>query len=557
MAPAKTNTAHLLTAVAAALLGGLLFFWALTHSDLSRREAREAIPVVHMLRGAGLALPLANDENPRTKPPAFYWASALIASLAGEVSTTTVRLTSVLAGAATVLLITLFGARLYSPAVGFLAGIILATSWRYAYLASHARVDMIFAFFVTGGFIALWRGLSEPGRGKHVWGAGIWLGLAMLAKGPPGWVLPLGALLVYCLWARPPAVPWGRLMAVPLGIFCVWMVLAAVEGGREFIDMVYNENVGRAIGRTTAALHRNPFYYYIPQLFAGLAPWSLFLPWALWLGLRRASRERSTVYLATAVGFIVIFFSLFPGKRGDYLLPLYPMAALLIAWAFLRKRLESGRGFTWPAYLLAALSAVLAAAVLSLAGAPEKILDLVMEGMNSRDRWMARLLFDQHLPGAAALYSGAAGLLAFTALFVWAARVRSRHGVCTGAALWAAALLVLVHGPFARWANEHSTLKPFAREVAALVGDRPVYFFGLSREDFFFYFNRPARPVVERPMGEAVRAFMADKEAYLLVRKPEADLVMESHPGLAGVLENTAAFEPYRLIAHAPPDAER
>jgi hypothetical protein len=63
--------------------------------------------------------------------------------------------------------------------------------------------------------------------------------------------------------------------------------------------------------------------------------------------------------------------------------------------------------------------------------------------------------------------------------------------------------------------------------------------------------------VVERPLEEAVRAFMADKEAYLLVRTPEADLVMESHPGLAGVLENTAAFEPYRLIAHAPPDAER
>ena len=116
-----------------------------------RGKLAEGVPVVHMDRGASLWVPRINDERVRTKPPLFYWAGLVASKVLGGVSEISLRLPSVFAGTATVFLTTLLGFRLFSPVTGCLAGLILATSWRYAYLASHARIDMLFAFFTYPG----------------------------------------------------------------------------------------------------------------------------------------------------------------------------------------------------------------------------------------------------------------------------------------------------------------------------------------------------------------------------------------------------------------------
>ena len=65
------------------LLAAFLFSWSIFHSDLSKREAREGVPVVNMMRGGNLWLPQITPEQLRTKPPLFYWSGLLSSKLLG------------------------------------------------------------------------------------------------------------------------------------------------------------------------------------------------------------------------------------------------------------------------------------------------------------------------------------------------------------------------------------------------------------------------------------------------------------------------------------------
>ena len=110
-----------------ALLAAFLFSWSIFHSDLSKREAREGVPIVNMMRGGNLWLPQINPQQLRTKPPLFYWSGLLSSKVLGEVNEVSLRIPSVLAGVGTVFLTTFLGMRQFSPVIGCLAGLIIAT----------------------------------------------------------------------------------------------------------------------------------------------------------------------------------------------------------------------------------------------------------------------------------------------------------------------------------------------------------------------------------------------------------------------------------------------
>ena len=167
------------------LLAAFLFCGSIFYSDLSKREAREGVAVVNMMQGGSFWLPQIHAQQLRTKPPLFYWSGLVSSKLFGEVNEVSLRIPSVLAGVGTVFLTTLLGMRQFSPLIGCLAGLILTTCWRFAYLGSHARVDMLFTFFITLAFVALWELFRQENKPLK-WLTGIAIGLAVLTKGPLG-----------------------------------------------------------------------------------------------------------------------------------------------------------------------------------------------------------------------------------------------------------------------------------------------------------------------------------------------------------------------------------
>jgi hypothetical protein len=105
--------------------------------------------------------------------------------------------------------------------------------------------------------------------------------------------------------------------------------------------------------------YQSPFYF-IPLFLSNMAPWSFFLPCIVFFAYRerRWLSEEKISYLWVWIVTVFVFFSLARGKRGIYILPLYPAAALLFAVWWLKMEKGEVRGFKFVraiGYYIAAL----------------------------------------------------------------------------------------------------------------------------------------------------------------------------------------------------------
>ena len=525
------------------LLAAFLFSWSILHSDLSKREAREGVPVVNMIQGGNLWLPQIHAQQLRTKPPLFYWSGLVSSKLLGEANEISLRIPSVLAGVGTVFLTTFLGMRQFSPLIGCLAGLILTTCWRFAYLGSHARVDMLFTFFITLAFVALWEFFRQENKSLK-WLGGIAIGLAVLTKGPLGWVFPLLALFIFGKFNKNFFIPWTHIVFIPLGLAGLWLLLGWMDGGDAFSKMIYQETIGRIAGSAAIHIHPKPFYYYIPQIFGGMAPWSLFLPLAIWHG--RKYPDVSWKFCTISFVTLFIFLSLFPGKRGDYLLPLYPMAAIILAVFLFRTDSKIKQNLSFPAWMIMGVMIFFILIFSISALSPEFDFNSLSAFLNKRDRWMGQLLYIKHRPSTILLAIGAAGMLFFWNALRQASRENSGIKTSKVVAGWAFLMLLLVHGPVARTVNEYTSLRPFAETVKKVSNSRPVYKYGKIREDLFYYMDRQLKEVYED-----TKELFQSPDALLLIRKTHEPIWLKDFPGGKIILEMDVDFETYQLFEKA------
>jgi hypothetical protein len=169
------------------------------------------------------------------------------------------------------------------------------------------------------------------------WGAFLLMGLAILAKGPVGLLIPLGVYLSLRAATRqgtgprtcPGLLTLGVVLslAVPLTwLFACWRSGAPESYLRE---LIFTQNVSRAAGELG---HRQPFFYYLLHLPVGFLPWTLFVP-AAFVRLRKSDPALLRKLVVWAA-FVVVFFSIPSSKRNLYILPAMPALALMIAAAW-------------------------------------------------------------------------------------------------------------------------------------------------------------------------------------------------------------------------------
>jgi 4-amino-4-deoxy-L-arabinose transferase len=200
-------------------------------------------------------------------------------------------------------------------------------------------------------------------RGEHsahrAVAAGALLGLAFLVKGPVGVVLPLGVVLAGRAAARRTVWPQPRSM-VRAGAACVVVVLPWTLA---FVRAVGLERAmatlrGEVFERYFAGgLHIEPPWYY-----AGVAA-AAFLPWLapLSLGLvrawhwRRSPVARTALYAGAGLLAGLVFLSLGQDKLPSYILPLAPLAALVVTWELARETDDPARRTLGPNLLAATI----------------------------------------------------------------------------------------------------------------------------------------------------------------------------------------------------------
>ena len=375
-----------------ALVSGLVFFTNLgAYALFDEDEPKNAVCGAEMFERGDWIVPTFNAELRTDKPILIYWWMHLSFRLFG-VSEFSARLGSALLAAGTVFLTYHLGRMLYSSTIGCLAATILATCLMFCAVGRAVTPDATLIFCLMLAFTTYVWAVARR-RGGHFSGpseetitpfhellpASAWtcipmyvaMGLAILAKGPIGVLLPctiIGLLMLVTLrrselaegqlvaptgswWRRPvvaavqimrPTRIWraGIAMRLILGAVIVlavalpWYVVVGFKtDGAWLRGFLGDHNLGRFL--ESKENHSGPIFYYAVVILMGTFPWSVFLPLAVWQLRSRlikgAAWSDSDRFLACWTGVWFVFFSLARTKLPNYVLPMYPALALIIA----------------------------------------------------------------------------------------------------------------------------------------------------------------------------------------------------------------------------------
>jgi 4-amino-4-deoxy-L-arabinose transferase-like glycosyltransferase len=318
------------------------------------------------------------------KPALLYWLEILSYKLFG-VSEGAARFGPALCGLLTVALVFLAGGRRqaagskentdhppftihHSPLA---IALVMATSLGLLAFARAASFDIVLTATVTLALACFWGAeTAQTDQARRGWQAGWWmgLGLATLAKGLAGLILPGGIVFVYFILRRElPAKHWWRsiLWGIPgmLAAAALWYGPVIKRNGWAFIDEFF---IQHHFARYTSNKykHPGPFWYYLPVISGLTLPWTPFLLAALQNTIR-PSKIQNPLALAWLI-FPVAFFSFSGSKLPGYILPALPGAAWLAGdWLARWQRGETDAA--WPVRVTGVLFLVFAAGIVGYA----------------------------------------------------------------------------------------------------------------------------------------------------------------------------------------------
>jgi len=276
-------------------------------------------------------------------PPMHWWISAATFKAFGE-SVATAKLPSALAAIAAVLCA--FGmARAFglSNLASFLCAMMLATAPEFWIIGRRCIMDMTMCAFAALAFMAFayFAKEGQPLAKRTGWLVVFWAGLAgaLLSKGMIGLGIPCSGIFVWLIFKREKSFAvWAGLFGaaalalVPAG---AWLYeLYHADGLHAVKTVVWTNNVGRFTGGH--AEHVEPFSYYFAKFPSQFLPWTILLAGAIALLVMQkieGATKSCAIYGLICLGVPFAILCVAAGKRSIYLLPLYPVAALLAACA--------------------------------------------------------------------------------------------------------------------------------------------------------------------------------------------------------------------------------
>ncbi|MCC6418380.1 MAG: glycosyltransferase family 39 protein [Gemmataceae bacterium] len=451
-------------------------------------EGRNSTAAYEMLESGNHVIPTFNGALRSHKPALLYWLQMAAYAVLG-VNEFAARLPSALAALVSLLVVYELGRRLFGAPTGLLAGVVLGSTVMFPAAGRFANPDALLCLFVLLTLACAWRAF-DPGAARMSAGwaalAGAAAGLAVLAKGPSGLLLPEAVLVVFLAWSGRLRMLWDRrvlLGFLTFGLVALpWYVWVGVDTKWQFLrEFLLTHNLERAL--TPMENHGGPPYYYVLVLLVGFAPWSVFLGLAVWFGAwsaltrpwgwaaatwERAADREDGVKLADAYRFLgswcgvyLVAFSLATTKLPNYVLPICPAVALLTARFLDRWRrgaVAVPRPLLGTSIVALALVGVVTAVGLLLAGGA-----IPMPFMRGR--------YTQGVEVWAVL--GAVPLLG-AALAAWCVRRQQRQRFV----VTVAAVAVLFVVPLAAWGitalNRHKAPRPLVEAAGALRRDADI-----------------------------------------------------------------------------------
>lgn len=285
------------------------------------------------------------------KPPLYFWGECLSFAFWGRVTEFTARFPVALDGMLCCFTVYFLGKRIISRGYGVVSSLIFATSLEFLILAKFAILDIVVATCI--GFslcFGIFTNFCQEKHKKYCW----WLfyifsGLAVMAKGIPGFVIPFGSMFFISLYSKNFKEIFKPLYFIPgiilfLLITLPWhIIMLKMHDPMFFDEYIVKHHIERFIGGNELG-REQPFYFYILTLLWGFFPW-IFSVLAVFIRKivkkdfvfkNVTNTQRFLVYNGIITLFVLVFFSASDTKLVTYILPIYGSLACLGGYIWTR-----------------------------------------------------------------------------------------------------------------------------------------------------------------------------------------------------------------------------
>ncbi len=312
------------------LVGFILLFVYFHNLGLNQvwqpNEAFYAYGAKKMLDTGNFLTPEFNGEVRLNKPPMTYWVVALSFAIFG-VNEFALRFLHAVLGLGTGVLTYLIGKEITDRSSALLSSVVFLTSFLFVANSRYASPEVVLTFFITLT-LYLWLKGYRKKNDLITLLSFVSSAMAVLTKGPVGFVMPALIVFVYLLITDRkeilrPIYYIGSLLTLVLSGW--WYLYQLFENGEVFTEVFFKENIKRVYG-----LEADPFYQYFIDIPVSFLPYSFLV----YLALPRSFRDRGLLFpVVWFLSFLVVF-SLVRMKLPVYIMPAFPAMAL-ITGAFL------------------------------------------------------------------------------------------------------------------------------------------------------------------------------------------------------------------------------
>ena len=304
-------------------------------------ESRLATNALEMTQNGDLIV-TSFDGKPdmwNTKPPLMIWIQAGLFKIIGY-NEVAVLLPSALAALFTCILLFWFIYRkLSNPWLASLSALVLMTS--AGYVVTHGTrtgdYDALLTFFTTAQVICFFW-YQQTGINKWLIAFFVSLILAVLTKGVAGLFFLPGILLCAAFnkntirMLKTPTFYYGILAFIVIGI---GYYILREHYNKGYIDAVFKNELGGRFGKPLEREEEGMGYYILKMVDTQYSCWYLFLFCGIAIGctLKDAILKRFVIFTCVVVATFILIISVAATKNRWYILPAYPLMAILTAVA--------------------------------------------------------------------------------------------------------------------------------------------------------------------------------------------------------------------------------
>jgi len=290
-----------------------------------------------MLQRHTWSVPYIFGQPQFEKPILYYFLLAAGFKLLG-IGAATARIWSALFGILGMVLTYLLGKAIYNRGTGFIAALVLATSFEYLSLSRAVLTDIVFSNLLLACLFSFYFGYLSPEK-RTPWFllSFAFSALATLTKGPIGIILPLFIMFGFLLLRKELKIFFGKEIFQGIIIFVLvalpWYWWIYGKFGQQFINEFFiRDNISRFFF-VAEHINNDTWYYYVLTALGGFLPWSQFLVLGLvklrWRQSVLTDEGKGILFLVCWVAVIFIFFSLAKSKLISYVFPIFPALAIV------------------------------------------------------------------------------------------------------------------------------------------------------------------------------------------------------------------------------------